>query len=471
MVVITNEELCAAGSDHAVLSWITPGRKVETTVYMGEAPERLVKYTGLPDTEYHFIEVRGLKPSTRYWYSVEGGGARGPLSSFRTLPPPEGKHLFSAGLISDTHATFGDSVNDVNEKYLGKLNEYSGHLFQQCVRDMQGKNVSLALIVGDLTDAASQRQYQGLRHELLPAFGSIPYVACIGNHDKYLKHNGLGEQGFLKYAANRGETRTSFDVMGCRFLLLDSCLQDKDWGYIGEEQLRWLEERLQEWNAGPAFLFLHHPCNGLDVWLGVRDFRRLQRTIRRFPQVRGVFCGHMHRHKISASPLVTGNLPYVELPATVQFPCSYGIMSVYEKGFEYNAYKISRLDLSEMSRERTIFKQGGKALFTLYSFGGIGDRSVSFMNGRLTRHKQYELSATVGHAEAMELYGRAQSAGGASCAAAAEKGLTRVVLGRHDSLRLAFSARLQKIPLHGVKASITREGSYSLPEKMIPQKR
>lgn len=467
MVVIKNEELCTAGSDHAVFSWVTPGRKADTTVYLGEDPGALVKYTGRPDIEYHLAEVRGLRPSTRYWYNVASGGASGPLNSFTTLPAPEGKPLFSLGLISDTHIAFGDSVNDVNEKYFGKLSKYSGVLFEQCVRDVRDRNINLALISGDLTDSASERQYQELGKSLLPAFGGIPCLACIGNHDKYLKNAGLGERGFLKYVAGRSETRASFNILDHQLLLIDSCEQDNNWGRIGEEQMSWVAQRLKEAAGRPSFLFLHHPCSGSDVWFGARDFRKLQQTISRFPGVRGVFCGHMHRHNVSTSRFVTGGLPYVVLPATVQYPCSYAVMRVYEKGFEYNAYKISRLDLSEMSRESTLLKQRGRAIFTKYSFGGIGDRSISYSSGRLHRHKQYELSVTLDHAKAMELFARAQAAGGASCAAAARSDQTRVILGRHGSLGQALSSRLRRIQLHGIRASILKEGSFSLPEELI----
>lgn len=467
--VIKNEELCTVGSDHAVITWVTPGKKVDTTVYMGEDPSILVKHSGRPDTEYHLMEVRGLKPSTRYWYSVESAGARGSLNSFRTLPAPEGKQIFSVGLIGDVHIAYRDSVKDVNEKYFGKLSEYSDTLFKQCIRDLKERNIDLALLIGDLTDSASERQYQGLRDSLLPVFGHIPYFACIGNHDKYLKYSGLGEQGFLKYVANREKTFTSFTFMDHQFILIDSCVQDENWGYIGEEQLEWVKGLLKKGTGRPTFLFLHHPCNGLDVWLGVKDYRRFQQTIRRFPDVKGVFYGHMHHHKVTTSlccPCLTGKLPYVELPATVQFPCSYAVVRVYEKGFEYNSYKINRVDLSEMSRERTIFKVVGRAAFNWYSFGGIGDRSFSLMNGRLHRPKQYELSVTMEHPKAMELYGRAQSSGGASLAPAAETGKTRVILGRHESFHLVFSAHLQKISRYGVKARIIKEGSFGLPDEV-----
>jgi len=103
----------------------------------------------------------------------------------------------------------------------------------------------------------------------------------------------------------------------------------------------------------------------------------------------------------------------------------------------------------------------------MYSFGGIGDRSISFSGGRLHRHKQYELSITMEHPKAMELLARAQLAGGASCAPAAKSGQTRVILGRHDSLGLALSSHLRKIPLHGIKASIIREGSFGPPAEFM----
>lgn len=466
MIVIKNDELCTAGSDHAVISWVTPGQRVDTTVYLGEVPGALDKYTGKRDTEYHLMEVRGLKPSTRYWYTVASGGASGSLNSFITLPAPEGKLMFSLGLIGDTHIAFRDSVNDVNEKYFGKLSDYSGVLFEQCVRDIKARNIDLALMLGDLTDSASEGQYQGLRRYLLPAFGDIPYAACIGNHDKYLKNGGLGEYGFLQYIANRPETRASFNLSGCQLILIDSCSQDNNWGQVGEEQMSWVTERLKEGAGRTSFLFLHHPCSGFDVWFGIKDFKMLQRTIRNFPDVRGVFHGHMHRHNVSTSRFVTGGLPYVGLPATLQYPCSYAVMRVYEEGFEYNAYKISRLELSEMSREATVLKHGGRVVFSQYSFGGIGDRSFSYSRGRLHRHKQYELSVNLEHQKAMELFARAQAAGGASCAPAAA-GKTRVILGRYDSLGLALSSRLRKIPLHGIKASVIREGSLTLPEEFI----
>lgn len=466
--LIKNEELCTVASDHAVITWVTPEQKTDTSIYLGEEKENLTRLTLKRAEEFHRAELNNLRPSTRYWYRVESNGARGALSSFQTLPGPQGKHLFSCALFSDTHLALGDSVRDPNEIYFGKLPEHSGELFSQCIRDSRRRGIDLAVITGDLTDASRQRQFKQARHQVLPAFGRVPYYLCIGNHDKYVERSGrgLGEKGFLQYVAGRENTYTNIDYQGYRFLLLDSCLKDNDWGTIDEVQLEWLSGTLSESGDRPCFLFLHHPCNGPDTWFGINNARKLRYILRAFPNVRGVFSGHMHRSKVTANRLRTGYLPYVELPATVQFPCAYAVMRVYEKGFEYNVYKVSRLDLAEKSREKVILKSLGSALYTWYAFGGIGDRSVSYFNGLLHRPVQYELSVTLEDSRAVELYARAQSWEGASLAPAAEGGKLKVVLGRFDSRGAAIQAQQQRAFRYGIKALVSKEGNYDVPAEI-----
>lgn len=463
---IDNEELCTTGSNHAVITWVTPGRAADTTVYVGENPISLAKLTLASDTAFHRAEVPNLKPSTRYWYRVESNGARGSLNSFRTLPRPCGKYLFSFAIFSDSHVAFGDPIGDIREIYLGKLVEYSGDLLTQCILDSKRRNIDLAVITGDLTDSASQLQYIKLRKQLLPCFGDTPYLLCIGNHDKYEKKSGIGEQGFLNYIAGREKTYASRIFREHQFLLIDSCTKNNNWGYIEPAQMQWVESMLRKNIGRPSYLFLHHPNNGLDVWFGIKNYKEFRETIKPFPNVCGIFCGHIHRNKVTTNQLITGNLPYVQLPSTVQYPCAYAVARVYEKGFEYNSYKTSRLDLSEMSREKFILKNGGKAVFAWYSFGSIGDRSFSYFNGRLHRPKQYELSVTAGHAKAMELYRNAQIHDGASLAPAAEAGKSKVILGRYESAHLANQAYRRIYSRYNIKSRIIKEGIYETPKEV-----
>jgi len=459
---ICNEELCTVGCNYAMITWVTPKRLADTTICFGENPEQLVKHTINQNTEFHFVEVYDLKPSTRYWYRVESNGLKGALNSFTTLSKPVGKYLFSYALFSDTHIALTSPANDINEIYFGKLVEYSSTLLSQCIIDSKRRNVDLAVITGDLTDTAHRQQYLELRDQLLPCFGETPYLLCIGNHDKYTKDFGIGEKGFLEYVANREKTCANVIFRDYQFILVDSCRQNNNWGYIDPAQLQWIESILHS-EGKPSYLFLHHPCNGPDIWFGIKNHTEFQKTIRQFSCVKGVFSGHIHRNKVTTNQSTTGNLPYVELPATVQFPCAYAVVQVYENGFIYNSYKVSRLDLSEMSRGRFILKHGGNAILTWYGFGGIGDRCFSYFNGQLFRPTQFELSVILENQKALEFYKQIQSAEGASLASSYKAGKSKVILGRYESLRMAVQSYRDKFSSFSMNITINKEGNYDLP--------
>ena len=452
--IISNEELCTIGSDHAVVTWVTSRPCPRVTVRIGEDPTRLAGVTVMSDSEYHSVELTGLQPATRYWYQVESAGARGSLSCFQTLPAPEGKYLFSFGIITDAHVSAEHTFNDPNRLFLGKLSEHADVLLTQAILDAQERKVDLVVFTGDLTDTGDRSQYLQVRDEVLPSLGRTPYLLCIGNHDKFTRYGGVGERGFYEYLAVRERGYQSTGFKGYNFVLLDACLENDNLGYLDAAQLEWLEGTLRESGGRPAFVFLHHPANGFDLWFGLRNGQDLTRLIGRFPCVQGVFCGHMHRAKITTDRPDKGDLPYVEVPATVQYPCAYAVVRVYEKGYEYNSYKVSRLDLSELSRDRFILKSGGQAVFTWYSLGGLGDRCFSYSNGLLQRPELYELSITLNQARALRFYQQTQATGGSSLAPV-NAGTTRVVLGRFSCLGLAQRAHREKAALYGVHAAIS----------------
>jgi len=456
-IVISNEELCTVGSDHAVISWVTSAPCSAVTVYIGENPARMTGFGTVSNSRYHQVELTGLKPDTVYWYQVTSGRAKGSLNSFRTLPAGGGKQLFKFAVISDAHVPAGSIFNDVNKIYLGKLTEYADVLLVRSIRDVKKRGVDLVVFTGDLTDTATRRQYRELRYRLLPHLGGTPFCLCPGNHDKFTRYGGVGEEGFYEYLSGRRPAWREFFFREHQFLLLDSCRPDDNWGFMGEDQLQWLEQRLHAGGGRPAFIFLHHPSHGFDLWFGLKNHRDLLNIIKKFPAVRGVFCGHMHRSKVTRYRAATGDVPFVEVPATVQYPCACAVVKVCENGFEYNAYKLTRPDLSEKSRERFILKNGGRAVFTRYSFGGLGDRSFAFYGGVLYRPRLYELSVTFEHEKAVALYERLRLDEGASLAPA-EAGRTRVVLGRFATVQAAFRARRRKFSLYQVKARIVEEG-------------
>ena len=447
--VIFNEELCTVGSDHAVVSWVTNRPCPGAAVRFGEDPSRLDGVALSSGEKYHLTELNGLKPATSYWYRVESRGARGSLNGLTTLPAPPGRFLFRFGIVTDTHIAAGKAYDDPNRIFLGKLSEFAGTLLARSISDVKERKVDLVVFTGDFTDTGDGLQYADARSKL-QSLGNTPRLLCIGNHDKFTRFGGVGERGFYEYLVDRDKGYQSVLFKEHRFLLLDSCRENQNKGYLSAGQLKWLDRTLEESGDRPAFVFLHHPSHGADLWFGLTNHQDLTGIIGRYPSVQGVFCGHMHRNKVTSG---SGDVPYVEVPATVQYPCGYAVVRLFAHGFEYNAYKVSRIDLSEMSRERFILKNGGEALLSRYSFGNLGDRSFSRFGGRLYRPRSYELSVTLDDRHARDLYEQTQALDGASLTPAGT-GTTRVVLGRFPTFESAQTARQRTWSRYGVQARV-----------------
>ncbi|MEW5762734.1 MAG: hypothetical protein AB1776_06000, partial [Bacillota bacterium] len=242
-------------------------------------------------------------------------------------------------------------------------------------------------------------------------------------------------------------------------------VRDANRGRLDAVQLAWLEHALRQDPGSPAFLLLHHPAGGPDLWRGLANPGALWRVIRGFPAIQGVFSGHVHRCLVTSG--IPAGTPHVELPATMQFPCGYGFVRVYEKGFTYNAYKVKRLDLVAASREAVRFGTVGQALYASYAAGGVGDRNLTrTLEGRTHRPAFLEVSAVLRPREARELFARVQPYPGAAVFPAAQEGRERVVLGRYESWTEADGLRRTLASQLGLRASISPEGGCHLPFQM-----
>ncbi|MGQ9498280.1 MAG: metallophosphoesterase [Desulfotomaculales bacterium] len=464
--VIAWEKVFTVGTDHAVITWETPDVPGETTVYIGPSRAQLERRVFALRETHHRAEVTGLKPGTRYWYQVETNGVRGPLGSFRTLTAPGGSHLFSFALFSDCHINAGIGLGDPNERYFGKLLKYARELLLHGLKDACRRGVDLAFMPGDITEAALPEQYKEVRDEVLPAFGTLPCYVCPGNHDKYERRSpggqGIGARGFREYLGVSGSLYKSVGHQQYRFLLLDTAVRDIDHGWIDAPQVDWLSRALSQNCQNPVFLVVHHPVIGPDLWHGLLNPGAFRKAVRAFPNIQAVFCGHMHRCVVAfGAPEET---PYIELPATVQFPCGYAIVRVYESGFTYNAYKVGRPDLVDKSRNAIGFGAAGQAIYTRYAAGGVGDRNLArTREGLIHRPVLFEVFVTVRRGEARELCARVQPLLGAAVTPAEQEDRVRVVFGRHASWADATDLRRALEYQYGLRVSVSREGGYTLP--------
>jgi Icc protein len=151
------------------------------------------------------------------------------------------------------------------------------------------------LVSGDLTDNATDAEYEQVRELLAPLGG--PLYVLPGNHDdRRALHRHFGVPGAdgepVQYAADLGPVR---------LIAIDTTRPGEDPGALDAERLGWLDEKLATEPKTPTLLAMHHPplATGVPVWdeLGLPDADRqaLGEVIARHPQVRRIVAGHVHR--------------------------------------------------------------------------------------------------------------------------------------------------------------------------------
>lgn len=151
----------------------------------------------------------------------------------------------------------------------------------------------LVVISGDLVDTPDEAEYAYLQ-TLLAAL-KLPFACVPGNHDsRDLMRAAFPAQGF----AAQGPLNQIRSIGGLDVVLIDSSVHGKPYGELCAGTLQWLETTLAV-SERPALLFLHHPPFKAGIWhmdrQNLLNADALERLIRRFPRVRHVAAGHVHR--------------------------------------------------------------------------------------------------------------------------------------------------------------------------------
>ncbi|QDU45048.1 3',5'-cyclic adenosine monophosphate phosphodiesterase CpdA [Symmachiella dynata] len=165
----------------------------------------------------------------------------------------------------------------------------------------------LFVFTGDIAAYGDVEAYQQTRElfaDLLPRCVMIP-----GNHDDSdLMREVLPE----RIAGSSGPVTFACDVAGWRMIGLDSHVAGAVHGELSGEQIAWLADELSQHADQPTLLFMHHPpISVASVWLDrimLRNANELAEVLHAAPQVRGIFCGHVHQEfsgMLSAIPVHT----------------------------------------------------------------------------------------------------------------------------------------------------------------------
>jgi hypothetical protein len=221
-------------------------------------------------TALHEVRLKGLKPSTTYYYRVRSKDVVSDNYSFKTAPP--------LGTRRWRMAVYGDSRS--NPRMHRKVTE-------QIAR----AKVDLIVHTGDIV--INGKIHQTWRLEFFGPLGSlarsVPWVSTIGNHERDSEH-------YFSYMALPGNERYfSFDFANAQIVCLDSnawIARDRD-----SKQYQWAQDHLKKKrNATWTFVAFHHPLFSAHATRPINPLRWDWAPLLLDPanRVDGVLTGHDH---------------------------------------------------------------------------------------------------------------------------------------------------------------------------------
>ena len=313
-----------------------------------------------PRTRFHFAEIENLKPDRDYYFRVAAWDLkqppdRRPPLKVHTLRAPPGRRLFSFAVMNDIHA--GQDINSVMVPPLSFLppltpgftwkypvDNYWDFTLRATVDGINQTDAAFCVVNGDLSSWYLEKEFR-LAKDRLDRL-RMPYYVIRGNHDR----QGEEPQDWFKVVFGLAETWRAVEPGGCRFLMLDDNNLQNGLASLPAPELDWLQKELDGHPAAPTFIFSHHP------WLaGGPDQRPDQRSrflslVRQHRQVAGVINAHSHRAAILRMSGGDGP-PFIEVPATSEYPVGWGFFEVYEGGWVYSFKGLTCPDCREWDHQ------------------------------------------------------------------------------------------------------------------------
>lgn len=211
--------------------------------------------------------------------------------------------------ITDSHCFPSD------DRTIGWVTEpvYPNRTLQAVLAELEAKRQPEHVAVvfsGDLVQEEIAESYQ--RYNQIMNTFALPVHAIPGNHDipQLMQANLNGKVHFCEHV----------QMDDWQAILLDSSELEKEEGYLTEQQLDELRLQLAAHPHKHAIIFMHHhPVLVDSPWM---DPMRLQQpeafwaVVAEFPQVKAVFCGHLHQEFVGGFRFNERTVPVYGTPAT-----------------------------------------------------------------------------------------------------------------------------------------------------------
>jgi acid phosphatase type 7 len=292
-----------ASENSIIIRWRTSVASA-SIVKFGTSPDNLDKIISKAAlTKDHSIEIKELRPTTKYYYSIETSDAilqRSNENFFVTHPPKGAKDAARFWIIGDS-GTNHPEQNEVRDAFYS----YNGNRY-----------TSGFILLGDNAyenGTDSEYQWAFFRNHYENILKQTPVWPCPGNHDLYsansLQESGpyydiftLPKNGESGGVPSGSEAYYSFDYGNIHFISLDSEtneLRDPEGPMV-----KWLEQDLKRNMLQWVVVFFHHPpyskgAHNTDWQIQSVDIRKVILPILDKYHVDIVLCGHTHVYERS----------------------------------------------------------------------------------------------------------------------------------------------------------------------------
>ncbi|MGN6294294.1 MAG: purple acid phosphatase family protein [Chitinophagaceae bacterium] len=312
-VLLRGPYLQVAGSATITIRWRTDVAERGVVRY-GTLPDSLLQVSESRSISMeHIVQLTGLQPATRYYYSIGGitHTLRGDSSYyFTTMPLPGSKGKYRIAALGDC------GNNSVNQRQVR----------DEVIKYLKGSELTAWLLLGDNayesgTDAEYQHNFFAVYQQQL--LKNYPLFPAPGNHDyrdigpyrktagqgqeyAYYKSFSMPQQGELGGVPSGNPAYYSFDIGNIHFLSLDSYGKDSAMLRMYDTlsaQVQWVKKDLEQY-AGKGWIvaFWHHPPYTMSSHNSDKENELIKirenfiRILERYG-VDLVLCGHSHGYE------------------------------------------------------------------------------------------------------------------------------------------------------------------------------
>ncbi|MEN8229652.1 MAG: metallophosphoesterase family protein [Bacteroidota bacterium] len=268
-------------------------------VYYGTTVSTLTENIIESETEeiYHEVEIAGLIPNTKYYYSVDGSRNGTEDQYFITAPRVGNSTPVRMWVISD----FGQTNSQQNERRDETVAQWKSF-------NNNNYHADIVLSLGDQTEDDSRYQLQhNYFNQLEDVFKNSPLFTVIGNHDNhdsvlnYLSTFALPANAEAGGIASGTEKYYAFDYANIHVVVLCTEISDDE---EKNAQIEWLKEDLDHNKQDWLIVCVHRPFHSggyhrSDIGQGAQERRTAWLSILEEHGVDLILQGHNHVYERS----------------------------------------------------------------------------------------------------------------------------------------------------------------------------